>query len=681
MVMPAPGIYSSSDEDLVLSRIRAAGATFVRVPLSWAAVASRRPADSRSPADPAYDWRAFDALLDAVHAHGLEPLVSVEGAPAWAQDTSEPLDFTPPDPSLAGAIRPSPDEYGAFARAAAERYDGSAGHPRVRYWRAWNEPNLSVYLLPQFAGADPVSPDWYRSMLNSFAGAIHAVSADNVVVAGGLAPFGARTSTAEVVSPLRFMRRLLCMSSGPTYRPTCGARAHFDVWAVHPYTSGGPTRKAANPDDVSLGDLPRVRALLTAAKRAGRLVSKAPAQLWVTEFSWDTQPPDEGAHVVPIYLHARWVAEALYRLWGDGVTHVTWLELRDDPYPSAAAQSGLYFRGGESPARDAPKPALVAFRFPFVAYRASRVASVWGRTPSGSAALVNVERRTGGTWRVLATLRADRHGIFSGRVRLAPARRAAARPRSFLAAYRKVVLGDSPEFFWRLGEAGGGVARDDTGRRDAVYLGRFRSVPGALGANDGAVELNGAARVELGPIAAPATVELWLRTRTGSPTAAFSNRGARSDGTYVGLEDSVHALAFQGAALGGRAWVTDGRWHHIVYTNAAGLGRLYVDGRLDDAGPVVPAQGGDAVLGYDSTLRRYLKGSIDEVAVYDYPLSAAQVRAHFLASGRPPSYADEFDVMQPGQTYLRARLANGSATSLPFSLTRPPDRFVLPFGI
>ena len=37
----------------------------------------------------------------------------------------------------------------------------------------------------------------------------------------------------------------------------------------------------------------------------------------VTEFSWDTKPPDKTA--VPMKLHERWVSEALYRMYQVGI--------------------------------------------------------------------------------------------------------------------------------------------------------------------------------------------------------------------------------------------------------------------------------------------------------------------------------------------------------------------------
>jgi hypothetical protein len=69
-------------------------------------------------------------------------------------------------------------------------------------------------------------------------------------------------------------------------------------------------------------------------------------------------------------------------------------------------------------ASDTPKPALTAFRFPFVAFREAKSKSVvfWGRSPQGHAA-VRVDLQVDGKRRVVARVRANRYGIFSGRFR------------------------------------------------------------------------------------------------------------------------------------------------------------------------------------------------------------------------------------------------------------------------
>jgi hypothetical protein len=210
------------------------------------------------------------------------------------------------------------------------------------------------------------------------------------------------------------MRSLLCMSKGPRPKPTCNARVEFDAWSHHPYTSGGPTHQAFHPDDVSLGDLPEMGRLLRAAVAARHAVSRSRMRFWVTEFSWDTKPPDK--YAVPIRLHARWVSQALYVMWRDGIDLVAWLQMTDGSAKDPV-QSGLYYRGS-TPARDRPKLALTAFRFPFVALRQGRGTVVWGRTPASAPATVVVERRASGGWRRVTVLRANRYGIFTTRLPL-----------------------------------------------------------------------------------------------------------------------------------------------------------------------------------------------------------------------------------------------------------------------
>jgi hypothetical protein len=207
------------------------------------------------------------------------------------------------------------------------------------------------------------------------------------------------------------MRDLLCVSR--QLRRTCTAQTRFDVWAHHPYTSGGPTRKAFRRDDVSLGNLPEMRAVLDAAVRHRRIVSRRKVEFWVTEFGWDTSPPDPKG--IPLALHARWTAEALYRMWANGVSLATWHQLRDDPFvPNSFFQAGLYFRGATM-ADDRPKPSVTAFRFPFVAFRQRNQVMVWGRTPTSRGGTVVIEHQVNGRWIRTRKLRANRHGVFSAR--------------------------------------------------------------------------------------------------------------------------------------------------------------------------------------------------------------------------------------------------------------------------
>jgi len=159
-----------------------------------------------------------------------------------------------------------------------------------------------------------------------------------------------------------------------------------------------------------------MKALLDAAARQGQVRHRRPVEFWITEFGWDSSPPDPGA--VPVRIHARWVAEAVYEMWRVGVRVISWHRLRDSPFPASSFQAGLYALGpGGGLSADRPKPALAAFRFPFVAYRDTGSIRVWGLSPARRRAGVVLERGRAGVWSRLGTLRSDAHGIFRGTFR------------------------------------------------------------------------------------------------------------------------------------------------------------------------------------------------------------------------------------------------------------------------
>jgi hypothetical protein len=411
-----PTAFAGPRADRSAIRARAAGASIVRLPLFWSVVASEPPANPVDPDDSAYRWQSVDRQIVAADHGGLDPILNVSSSPAWARGAAVGLRGT----------WPSPDRFGEFARAAAHRYSGTftpargtVPLPRVRFWQAWNEPNAGRELSPQRVDGRPVSPQHYRRMVNAFAEAVQSVNRGNLVVAGTLAPFGHNSKDIQVLAPMRFMSDLLCVSLRTPHRKTCSRRTRFDIWAHNPYTNGGPNWHAYSPANASIGDLPEMRALLAAAKRAGTVISPRPPDFWVTEISWDTNPPDPKG--VPAALHARWVSEALYRMWQAGVSTVIWWRLQDDPLRETPYQSGFFTAGGRA------KRSLEAFRFPFVALRAGSNVVVWGRTPSGKSGSVIVERRTGSRWVAIARLRADRYGIFTQR--LAPPATTALRAR------------------------------------------------------------------------------------------------------------------------------------------------------------------------------------------------------------------------------------------------------------
>jgi hypothetical protein len=282
-------------------------------------------------------------------------------------------------------------------------------------WQAWNEPNLPLFLQPQWVVADDAwvawSPAHYRRMLNAFYAAVKRVDRANVVATAGTAPNGDPRDGEGRMTPVRFWQEVLCLGSGPVPTPEpCPNPAHFDVLAHHPLTVTDPDVAARDAGNVSIADLYKLKRLLALAQRTGRVVPRRRTRFWVTEINWDSV--SRGATAAQIQ---RWVPRALFRLWREGVDLVTWQFVRDPPAkPSHPA--GLYQIDPTAPLdplRDRPKPAVIrAYRFPFTGLRRDqRHVELWALLPRPVAARVAIQRRRGGQWTTLRHVAANRHGV------------------------------------------------------------------------------------------------------------------------------------------------------------------------------------------------------------------------------------------------------------------------------
>lgn len=419
-----------------LKRAVDSSADVVRVSSSWRGVAPTRPADPTNPADRAYDWAGLDQAVRGVVAAGLDPIVSLTGAPDWAEGRGAPKDVLP------GSWRPDATAYQAFAQALAKRYDGAypdparvgAQLPRVRSFQPWNEPNLELYLGPQwtkrgksFTNTGPVI---YRDLLNGFYRGIKASQPSATVVSGGTAPFGDPQPGGRRTMPARFVRTMLCLDR--KLRTTCKQTTRFDAIAHHPYSVGNPTRNALNADDVSIPDLRKITRPVAAAVRRGRALPRKSKALWITEISYDSSPPDPDG--VPIAQHARFLQQMLASLNRQGASVITWFQIRDQaPEPSFAAtnQSGVYYRDGR------PKPAQTAFAFPLVVTSTTRSrAKLWLRAPAAGTVLL--ERQVGGRWQSAGSVPAGRHAVVQRSI-----------PRSGATAFR-ARQGAATSLAWRL---------------------------------------------------------------------------------------------------------------------------------------------------------------------------------------------------------------------------------------
>jgi hypothetical protein len=287
--------YDGATRAQALDEMRELGADVVKVQVYWNEIApqGRRKPKRFDATDPgAYAWDVYDEIVQGVVARGMRPFLSLGNrAPDWA---------TTKRGRYRGTYRPSAREFALFARAAGERYSGSFdGLPRVDLWSIWNEPNLFSWIAPQRArNGTPVSPTVYRKLyLAGHSGLRASGHGGDTILLGELMPLGA--GSPRKVPPLEFLREMACLDRsfrpyrGPAARVRdCGGlrRIPTSGLAHHPYTPGGGVHASGKRDEAPIGALRDVTRTLDAIARRGRLPRRLP--VWITEFGYQTNPPD-----------------------------------------------------------------------------------------------------------------------------------------------------------------------------------------------------------------------------------------------------------------------------------------------------------------------------------------------------------------------------------------------------
>lgn len=444
-----------------MARTRELGIDRVRLTAGWSVLAP----DADAPEKPDFDatdpaaypdgiWSNLDRAVRLAHEAGLEPMIDIAfWAPRWA--TKEPAgtadrlaaeidprhfaDFahavalrysgtwTPVQGSSTGSKEPNPDRtfldelFGKPKPASQSDKDGAASKPlpAVDTFTLWNEPNHPGFLRPQWVNVDgtwvPRAADIYRKMVRLGYPAVKKAAPDSRVLIGGTASGGSSTPGRSGVPPLRFLRALACVDADlqPVTSGECAGfdRLPGDGWAHHPYSlRTTPDRDTLDRDKLPVAATKRLAATLRALVDGGRL-APAVADLYMTEYGYETSTPDPNA---PFSLEdqGRLLAWAEYIATSEpSVRSWPQFQLYDRPdeaprpgmRPFGDWHSGLYFNNGE------PKPAAATYATPMhaacVPRTAGRWALVWGRVRGHrGVATATLEARSGtGNWESVAS--------------------------------------------------------------------------------------------------------------------------------------------------------------------------------------------------------------------------------------------------------------------------------------
>jgi hypothetical protein len=374
-------------------------------------------------------------------AHGLSPYLTLTPpGPRWAHATS-------PERLSQPAYRPKVGEFGKFVHAVGLRYsgryrdenDGRPVLPRVVIWGINNEPNQPRTLTPSAERSPitgrmtPAAPHIYRNLYRAATSALRRTGhAGDTILMGQLAPLGERRLKHRGrMFPAKFIREMFCLDDG--LRPYRGAEARargcqsfareapflVSGFAHHPYMQHHPPGwRDGNRDSINISNIGDLPALLDrVAARTGKIRRGLP--VFITEYGWQTNPPDPVQGVSP-ENQAAWM-NVSDRLAYDQprIAAVNQFMLRDAPprteyarflrrYRPGTARYRQYlgyywytWQSGLFDGRTVPKPSLAAYRLPFDAIAAAPgQVRLWGQLrfqPNGQAGAVTIQFRPQGS--------------------------------------------------------------------------------------------------------------------------------------------------------------------------------------------------------------------------------------------------------------------------------------------
>ena len=206
--------------------------------------------------------------------------------------------------------------------------------------------------------------------------------------------------------------------------------------------------------------------------------------------------------------------------------------------------------------------------------------------------------------------------------------------------YDLTVSADQPVAYWRLGEATGPTATDQTGNYDGTYVNVQAAHFGADGAirndEDTAVEFaGGRAQTPAIGLLNSFSIETWLFAdnlggfRALYDVDSYSNLGVH----YQFAGSQIELYVSSGFSTRFYTSFLTNRWYHVVtaYDAIEGGLKLFVDGQLTESHGIPAGRSAnfsEANIGSWNEGRLF-DGRLDEVAIYDSALTETQVREHY----------------------------------------------------
>jgi len=410
-------LLNPSTRPHALEQLQHLGVKALRVELNWESVApdpasaTAPPFEATNPAS--YAWGQYAILLAEAKSRHWPVLLTVTApAPRWATSNKKAPYVT----------RPDPKDYEEFMTAVAREFGSE-----VSVYSVWNEPNESVFLMPQWnSNGTPASGRIYRGLYQAGYAGLNAGAKDvglgrPKVLFGETAPAGYETvsprkegssvAMRHPVAPLAFMREALCLNAKYKKSSSC-SELQMSGYAHHAYTlPAGPYYVFPQRDDVSIGSLSRLTKALNLAAHAHAIPANVP--IYLTEFGVQSKPnkylgvaPSVQAEYDAIsehiaYENPRVVAFSQYLLKDDPM---------GGPEPGASFQTGLEYINGLA------KPLYSSWPIPLTVTKRKHGVALWGlvRPATGATKVtVLVQAKHAKRFRTLRTLTTNSLGYWS----------------------------------------------------------------------------------------------------------------------------------------------------------------------------------------------------------------------------------------------------------------------------
>ncbi len=255
--------------------------------------------------------------------------------------------------------------------------------------------------------------------------------------------------------------------------------------------------------------------------------------------------------------------------------------------------------------------------------------------------------------------------------------------------YAQLVLADNPLSYFRLDETSGTTAFDCVGGRNGIYNSTQLGQPGYnlldthTSARFGPSQNSyvGSIPIDFGSAANQSlTVECWVRGGVPGSDAGLITKGTGAGGEQINLDCGGPGRAFRffvrkddgNAVLATGNIVPNNQWQHVVgvLNRPAGQVLLYVNGVLNASNSDFPTENYRGLLRSANAMtigsrqsgtgayNNQWNGFMQDVAIYNYALSAGQILAHYqAASNRAPEFVNN-PITKPnanaGQAYFSA---------------------------